>query len=149
MSIISAIQDYIKTYTSLKHGAPVWVDFLGPEPTQYAITPLPGTRVLEEDIVGNKIMSYPFAFQTMESTADDLERLETQGFYEAFAEWLELQSESGNPPVLGERQIAESIEATGWGYLYEQGDSQTGVYQVQCRLVYTQKPREEESEESS
>jgi len=142
MTIIEAVQAYIKTYTSLKSGAPVWVDYLGNKPTEYSIVPLPGARIIESYINGSSLRSYPFAFQSMESTADDLERLGTQGFFEAFADWLEEQTESGNLPTLGAGQTAESIETTGWGYLFQQGESQTGVYQIQCLLVYRQNQEE-------
>jgi len=144
MSIISAIQTYLKTYSDLKTGAPVWVDYLGDAPTEYTIIPLAGGRVIEEYITGKTRREYPFAFQSTESTADDLERLETQGFYEAFADWLDDQTESGNLPSLGEGKSAEAIAATGWGYLFQQGESQTGIYQIQCRLIYTQEPYKEE-----
>ncbi|MBN1535944.1 MAG: hypothetical protein JW908_04370 [Anaerolineales bacterium] len=145
MSLISAIQTYIKAYTSLKSGAPVWVDYLGSSPVEYSIVPLPGTRVLESYITGATLRVYPFAFQSMESTADDLERLGTQGFFEAFADWLEQQTENGDLPILGAGQTADSIEAAGWGYLFQQGESETGVYQIQCALQYKQEPLEEES----
>jgi len=145
MSLISAIQTYIKSYSSLKSGAPVWVDYLGNSPVEYSIVPLPGARVLEFYITGATLRVYPFALQSMESTADDLERLESQGFFEAFADWLEQQTESGNLPTLGIGQVAESINATGWGYLFEQGESATGIYQIQCALQYKQEPLEEES----
>jgi hypothetical protein len=138
MSLISAVKTYLKTYSSLKSGAPVWVDFLGSKPTQYAVMPLAGGRIVEEYLNGSSLREYPFAFQSMESTADELERLETEGFYEAFAAWLESQTASGSLPTLASGQTAESIEATGWGYLYQTGESQTGVYQIQCRLTYTQ-----------
>lgn len=138
MSLISAIQTYLKTYTGLATNAPVWVDYLGPTPTEYAVIPLPGDRVLESYIDGGSLCAFPFAFQSTESTADDLERLETSGFYEAFARWLKTQTDAGILPSLDAGQTADSIEATGWGFLYEQGDSQTGVYQIQCRLVYDQ-----------
>lgn len=138
MSIISAIKTYLKTYTGLKTNAPVWVDYLGPLPTEYAVIPLAGGRVLESYIDGSSLREYPFAFQSMESTADELERLETQGFYETFAEWLESQSELGILPTLASGKTAVDIMATGWGYLYEQGQSETGVYQIQCKLFYKQ-----------
>ena len=138
MSIISAIKTYLKTYTGLKTNAPVWVDFLGPLPTEYAVIPLAGGRVLESYIDGSSLREYPFAFQSMESTADELERLETQDFYEAFAEWLESQTEIGTLPTLATGKTAVDIMATGWGYLYEQGQSETGVYQIQCKLFYKQ-----------
>ncbi len=136
MSIISALQTYIKTYSDLKTNAPVWVDYLGSTPTEYAIIPLPGSRIVESYIDGSSIREYPFALQSSESTADDLERLETNGFFETFADWLESQSEDGILPTLDSGQTAIKIEATGWGYLFEQGQSQTGIYNIQCVLQY-------------
>jgi hypothetical protein len=140
MSVIEAVKTYLKTYTGLETGAPVWVDYLGPAPTGYAIIPLAGTKTVDIDILGNKTQEFPFAFQSMESTADELERLETQGFYEAFSDWLESQTEAGSLPNLGTKKTAEAIEAVGWGYLYEQGQSSTGIYQIQCKLTYQQQP---------
>lgn len=145
MSIIESVQTYIKTYTSLKSGAPVWVDYMGANPTEYSIVPLPGARIIESYITGGSLRSYPFAFQSMESTADDLERLGTQGFFEAFADWLEQQTENEILPTLGAGQTAESIESTGWGYLFQQGESDTGVYQIQCLLTFKQEAIEPES----
>lgn len=145
MSVIESVQDYLKSYSDLKSGAPVWVDFLSNTPVEYSIQPLPGERILESYINGSSLRAFFFAFQSMESTADDLERLGTQGFYETFADWLEEQTEIENLPTLDAGKEAESIGATGWGYLFQQGDSQTGVYQIQCRLVYKQNPIESES----
>jgi hypothetical protein len=138
MSIIQSVRTYLATYTGLKTGAPLWVDFLGNNPSEYAVIPLAGSKVIESYINGSSQREFPFAFQSMESTADDLERLENSGFFETFADWLETQSEAGTLPTLGTGQTSELIEATGWGYLYEQGNSDTGVYQIQCRLVYDQ-----------
>ncbi len=140
MSIISALKTYIKTYTGLKTGAPVWVDYIGPNPTEYAIIPLPGSKIIEQYITGGSMREYPFAFQSAEYTADELERLETGGFFEAFADWLESQTLAGVLPTLGAKQTALEIEATSWAYLFEQGNSETGIYQVQCRLIYEQEP---------
>lgn len=140
MSIISAIRTYLKTYTGLKTGAPVWVDYLGPIPTEYAVIPLAGEKIIEKYLNGGSLREYPFAFQSMESTADDLERLETQGFYESFSDWLETQTEAETLPSLGDKKQATAIKALGWAYLYEQGQSDTGIYQVQCKLVYEQEP---------
>jgi hypothetical protein len=138
MSIIQSVRTHLATYTGLKTGAPLWVDFLGNNPSEYAVIPLAGSKVIESYINGSSQREFPFAFQSMESTADDLERLENSGFFETFADWLETQSEAGTLPTLGTGQTSELIEATGWGYLYEQGNSDTGVYQIQCRLVYDQ-----------
>lgn len=140
MSIINALKTYISTYTGLKDNAPVWVDYIGPNPTEYAIVPLAGSKIIEQYITGGSMREYPFAFQSAEYTADELERLETSGFFEAFADWLESQTNAGVLPILGAKQTSWSIEATSWAYLYEQGNSETGIYQVQCRLIYEQEP---------
>ena len=140
MSIIEALRTYIATYSSLKSGAPLWVNYLGATPTQYAIIPIAGARVVERYLNGGSLREFPFAFQSMESTAADLERLENVGFYEDFSDWLESQTEAGTLPTLGSKKTATAIEALGWGFLYEQGESDTGIYQIQCKLTYEQAP---------
>ena len=140
MSIISALKTYIQTYTGLKTDAPVWVDTIGANPTEYAIIPLAGAKIVEQYINGGSLREYPFAFQSAEYTADELERIENSGFFEAFSDWLEIQTLAGVLPTLGAKQTATEIEATGWGYLFQQGQSKTGIYQVQCRLIYEQAP---------
>lgn len=138
MSVLSALKTYLAGYSELKTGAPLWVDTLGAVPTQYSIMPLPGTKIVEKYIDGGSLREFPFAFQSTESTADDLERLENSGFYEAFADWMEAQTLANSLPTLASGQMAISIEALGWAYLYEQGESSTGVYQIQCKLTYEQ-----------
>lgn len=140
MSIISAVRDYLKGYSGLATGAPVWVDLLGSSHTQYVVVMLPGERIQEQYLNGGSLRVFPFALQSMQSTADDLERLETGGFYELFADWLEQQTAVGALPQLTNKKTAVRIEATSWAYLYEQGQSDTGIYNITCRLVYEQEP---------
>lgn len=140
MSILSALQTYLKTYSGLESGAPVWVDKLGPNVPEYSIVPLPGERIIESYINGGSVREYPFAFQVIISTADDPERLETNEFFESLAEWMETQTATGTLPLLSTGKTPLSIEATQWGYLFEEGESDSGVYQIQCRLVYEQQP---------
>jgi hypothetical protein len=136
-TIIEGLKNYLLTYTGLDENAPLWVQYLGDDPTQYAIAPLAGERVIDEYINGTRIMAYPFAFQSMESTLEEVERLANCGFYEQFADWLDEQSDAGNLPDLPEGKTAESIEATGaGGYQMEEGESGTAIYQAQCELVY-------------
>lgn len=138
MSIIESLRTYLAAYTGLEDGAPLWVDHLGSRPTEYAIVPIAGGKILERYLSGSSLREYHFAFRSMESTADDLERMENSGFYEGLADWLEAQTEAGNLPDLGSGKTAQTVEATGWAYLYEQGKSDTGIYQIQCRLEYVQ-----------
>ena len=137
-SILSIVKTYLQSYSELKSGAPMWVDYLGDTPTQYSIAPLPGSKVIETYLDGSSLREFPFAFQSMEYTADELERLETNGFFEEFADWLDTQTNLEALPTLNNNQEAVSIEALGWAYLFEQGKSDTGIYQIQCKLTYGQ-----------
>lgn len=137
MTIIESLKAYLKTCPSLADGALLEVDHNGPA-IQYAIVPVPGARVLETYLDGGSLREFPFAFQTAAITADDAERIDNAGFQETFADWLEAQTEAGNLPTLDAGKTAESITATSWGYLFEQGESDTGIYQIQCKLTYRQ-----------
>jgi hypothetical protein len=105
----------------------------------YSIVPAPGGRIAESYINGGSLREYAFAFQISTSSADDYERLKNAGFSETFADWLEAQTLEGNLPTLGTKQTAESVEAEN-GFLYEQGESSTGIYQIMCKLTYRQAP---------
>lgn len=140
MSIVESLRTYLATYTGLKTGAPLWVDFLGNIPDQYGIVPLPGEKVIERYINGGSLRQYDFAFQSTVSTADDIERLGTNAFFEALSDWFESQTENGALPLLSTGKTAVSISAMNWGYLMEEGQSETGIYQISCRLVYEQQP---------
>jgi hypothetical protein len=137
MSMITAVRNFLLTYSPMANSL-IHVDALGAEPTEYAVIPLPGARKKEEFLDGGSDREYPFLIQSVESTADELERLENSGFYETLADWLEEQTKAGNLPNLGTGKTAESIEAVSWGFVYEQGASNTGIYQITCKLAYVQ-----------
>lgn len=139
MSIIEALRTYVKSYTELRNGAPVWVDYLGPIQTEYSLDPLEGDKIINTYINGDSLRTFPFAFRSVESTIDQLAKLEVHGFYEDFADWLESQTYKGVLPVLETGKTAEAIEAMGWSYLFQEGNSNTGIYQIQCQLIYEQK----------
>ena len=136
MTILAALQTYLKNSSQLATGAPVLTDFLGKNPTQYSIQPQPGPRVLAWNIDYSSEREYDFAIQSMESTADELERVQNSGFYEALADWFDQQTQDGNLPTLASNQHPVAIQVTSSGFLYEQGESTTGVYQILCKLIY-------------
>lgn len=137
-SIVEGLRTYVMTCPSLATGALLLVDHLGETPIEYAIIPQAGEIVAERYIDGSSLREYPFLIRSTESTADDLARIETSGFYETLAGWLETQTITGILPTLPTGKTAESVEATSWGYLYEEGNSATGIYQISCKLTYSQ-----------
>lgn len=140
MTLIKAVRTYMMTYSELKTGAPLWVNYLGDDPTQYAIIPVAGAQVEETYINGRSKRVFPFLFASMERTSDDLERMDNVGFFEELSAWFENQTEEGTFPELESGKTAERIEALNWAYLYQQGVSDVGTYQINCRLVYMQDP---------
>ena len=140
MSLIESVKTYLSGYSGLAKGAPLWVDYLASEPTGYAIIPLPGTKIIEKYLDGGSLREFPFAFQSMELTADEAERLENNGFYETLADWFELHSAIIPIPTLGEGKTPRRIEALGWAFVYETSESETAVYRIQCKLTYEQDP---------
>lgn len=140
MSIIAALRTYLATYTGLKTGAPLWVNYLSEITPGYAIMPTPGGKIIESYINGGSLREYTFSFQSMEQTADDLARIDTNAFYEALGDWMEAQTAAKTLPALGAKQTAESIETLNQAFLFDQGASSTAIYQVQCRLTYLQQP---------
>ena len=133
---IDAVKLYLATYTGLETDAPLWANHLGVETKEYSIVPLPGNRIIEQYLNGGYTREFDFAFQSVESTRDELERLKSIGFYEALADWFEAQTLAGIFPTLESPKLAEKIEALDWGFLLQQGESETGIYQVQCKLTY-------------
>lgn len=136
-SVIGAIRDYIQSYQALEKDVPVWVDMLGADVTSYSVHTMPG-KIVEEDIIGNKTIEYPFAFGSTEPTAQEAETLETADFYETFAEWLDAQTEAGIFPDLGPGREVESIEAADLASILLRAED-TGIYQIICRLTYREK----------
>jgi hypothetical protein len=137
-SLIDSLRTYLITYSGLADNAPMLTDVLGKTPTQYAIVPLPGEHVIATYINDATLRAFPFALQSMESVADETSRLANYEFYEAFAAWIEQQNKIGTLPTLGTSKTSESIEVLGQPILFEFGESGTGIYQIQCRLVYEQ-----------
>lgn len=141
-SVIEGLRAYLLAYiVGLENTAPLWVNYLGSTPIEYAIVPGPGARIIEEYIDGSKLMSFPFALELVDSTADDIQRLESQGFFEAFADWLDTQTAAGTLPdelTLPSGKTADEIHSLGNGYLMTEGESQTAIYQIQCELIYEQ-----------
>lgn len=138
MSLISALHTYLLTYPNWAAGAPFYVDHLGNNPTQYGLFPLPGVPIVENYVNGSSLRQFAFALQSMESIADNAARMSASEFYETLADWLETQTENDNLPKLASGKTAESIEALQSGFLFEFGESGTGIYQIQCRLTYKQ-----------
>lgn len=139
MSVLSAVKEFIATFTELDADAPLYVNHVGDKPTQYGIYPMPNSGTVEEYLNGASIEEFFFIFQSAESTADEAERIDTFAFYEDFSAWIKAQDRAENFPSLDDDKTPYEIETiSGQGFLSEEGESSTAIYQIQCRLEYHQ-----------
>lgn len=143
MGVLQNVKDFFLLHEAditLLASGELTSDFLSQQAGSYAIVPIPGERVVERYINGGGSCEFPFAFQSTERTDDEDGRIAAHAFYEALALLLDQFSETGVLPTLGAKQDPFELRATGWGYLFSQGESGTGVYQIQCKLAYEQQP---------
>lgn len=136
MSIIGAIRTYLATYDGLKNGALVLVDALGSDAPQYSVNSVPGAKAVESYLNGGAEREFPFVIQADLTTADDIERVENSEFFENLSDWFDTQSEAGVLPALGSGKTATKIESVNWSFILEQGNNDTAIYQITCKLTY-------------
>lgn len=82
---------------------------------------------------------FQFAFTSKEQYDEDARiNIENSGFYQAFEEWMEQQTEKGEMPNLpNEKQHPYELETLNSGYLYD-AQGEYAQYRIECRLLYTQ-----------
>lgn len=140
VAIIEAIRDFIKTCPLIDKNNRINVDYLGNEPIEYTIDPVPTTKRISTNIDGSSERQQLFNFASREYYSREVaQNIANSKFYEDFSEWLDEQSEKDILPNLGNGKTATRIEAVTSGYLYS---TTTGLnnakYNIQCRLVYDQ-----------
>jgi hypothetical protein len=135
-SILAGVKAFFVTIAGTD---PLNVDFLSTTIPNYSIVSLPGGGWVERDVIGGGTQEFMFAFQAMFSTAAEAERLENSGFYETLSDWLDAQTDAGTLPELPSGKTSERLETVGGksGFIFEQGSSDNGVYQITCRLEYS------------
>jgi len=87
-------------------------------------------------ITGKTKRAFPFLFQSLMLTMDELERLDNIQLFESFSDWLESQNNAGVLPTLDSGMVSDAIRAVTWGFLFEQVSVDQGIYQISCELIY-------------
>ena len=135
MSIIESIRDYMLTFPGL-HEGDLCIDFLGTEPEQCSLEPVPCDPIYRKYTDGGALKQYLFVFASREYYSADVEQCAAnQAFYEDFAAWVRSQNDAGNLPDLGTGKDAFSLEVLTSGYAFSE-DAKTARYQIQLRLIY-------------
>lgn len=131
-SIIEEIRKYIAKCPILHEGK-VGVDFLGNEPTEYSIEPIPVNPTVTSDIDDGELKQFAFVFASRESYGSEtVQNMLNTKFYEQFSKWIK---QNNNNDILPEIPGIESIECTSTAYAYQTGID-TARYQIQLRITY-------------
>ena len=135
MSIIESIRDYMLTFPGL-HEGDLCIDFLGAEPEQCSLEPVPCDPIYRKYTDGGALKQYLFVFASREYYSADVEQCAAnQTYYEDFAAWVKAQNDAGNLPDLGVDKYAVLLEVLTSGYAFSE-DAKTARYQIQLRLIY-------------
>lgn len=136
--MLENIKQYLLQYKLFKEiEDDIGFDYQTDQPDSFSLHSVPETRLLNEDVLGNKYMQFSFTLTSRAYTATDLNRIENLKLLDDFSEWVYLQNQKGNLPILNKNQIATELVVTSNAYLYSNDPTiQNGVYQVQLKLYY-------------
>ena len=135
-SLIDSIRAFVLACPFLRGGR-VNVDYIGEE-MGYSIDPLPCDPIVQRYTDGGAKKQFQFAFTSQEDYDQDARiNIENSGFFQAFDEWIEEQSQAGNFPALEDDKIPILMETLNSGYLYDINGIKA-KYRIECRLVYAQ-----------
>lgn len=143
--IIEAIRNFIKLCPYLQEFegvnglVKVNVDYLEEDSNVYSIEEVPVEPIIKKYVNGDSIRQFQFIFASREPYgADVLQNISNSGFYEDFANWIELQNTNDNFPVLDDGYESQEIKVLSPGYAF-QVDVDKARYQIELRLKYYKK----------
>lgn len=118
------------------------VDYMGADPTEYAIYSVPSTIDSGIDILGNVYykprQELNFIFASVHAFSfNALENLRNLGFYDDVIRWIYQQNVMKNFPEIAEGRVL-SIMPTLTPYLFD-ADSDSGRYQISLKMIYRMK----------
>lgn len=115
------------------------VDFLGKDPSEYAIYTSPSPIKTSTDILGNVYLDpnqeLNYTFVTLfPFSRDILQNLDNLGFFTEILQWIYLQNADRNFPEISEGRVL-SIMPSLSPYVFD-ADSDSGRYQIQLKVRY-------------
>jgi len=140
--IIESLRNYVRNCPYLdtfNNAIRVNVNYLEPSPDTYSIEEIPIEPILKKYVNGDSIRQYAFIFTSREPYgADVLQNIDNSGFYEKFADWIEINNDNEILPILENGLEPLEIKVTSTGYAFAVTED-TAQYQISLRLKYLKK----------
>lgn len=109
------------------------VDFLGEQPTEFALEPIPVNPILESYITGDSLRQFQFQLLSCNDySADVLQNVANSTFYERLYATIEGNNKKG---VLPKIEGIESIECLNNGAILD-ATTNNARYSIQMRVIY-------------
>lgn len=142
MNTVENLRKWMRSCPAISNMDSFGVDFMGQDPTQFAIYTSPSAIATQTDILGNV---YPLPTQELNYTfvslfafsKNILQNLENLGFFTQLLEWIYRQNAIKNFPQIAEGRVL-SIMPTLSPYVFD-ADSDSGRYQIQIKVRYRRK----------
>ena len=131
--MINTIREYLIKNNVIDEECRINVDFLGEEPTEFAIVPIPINPVLERHVDGSSLRQYQFQLISCNYYgADVMQNMANSSFYEELYDLIEKNNDSG---ILPNIDGVESIECLNNGAILDAGTN-TAKYSIQIKVTY-------------
>lgn len=134
--MIEKIRDYFIKNNIIDENSRVNVDFLGEEPTEFAIIPIAVNPILEKYVNGDTLRQFQFQLLSCNNYgADVIQNMSNSTYYEQLYELIENNSNKG---ILPNVDNVISLECLNNGAILNAGTN-TARYSIQMKLTYLKK----------
>ena len=131
--MIEKIREYFIKNKIIDENCRINVDFLGEEPTEFALEPIPVNPIVESYINGSSLRQFQFQLLSCNAYgADVMQNMANSSFYENLYETIENNSKKKNlPDIVG----IQKIECLNSGGILD-ATTNTARYSIQMRILY-------------
>lgn len=131
--MIEKIRQYFIDNNIIPEDFRINVDFLGEQPTEFALEPIAVNPILENYVTGDSLRQFQFQLLSCNDySADVLQNMANSTFYEELYATIEKNNEKG---ILPKIEGIESIECLNNGAILS-AETQTARYSIQMRVTY-------------
>jgi hypothetical protein len=131
--MIEKIRQYLIDNGIIDENCRINVDFLGEEPTEFAIVSIPVDPILEKYLDGSSLRQYQFQLISVNSYgADVIQNMENSSYYEKLYSLIE---DNNSNEILPNIDGIYSIECLNNGSILDAGTN-TARYAIQMRITY-------------
>lgn len=137
MTMIEAVREYLETFPGFAGGL-LHVDFLPAGADSYSVDVIPCKEIVKSYMDGSSVRQFLFVLATRTWYGPEVrQQIDNLGFFEAFGQWLEMQSARRNFPLPDKGRRVQKMEVLSSGYVFAP-EADTARYQIQCRVLYVQ-----------